>query len=587
MHGKRVVIVGGVAGGASAAARARRLSEDAEIIVFERGPHVSFANCGLPYFAGGEIASRESLFIHTPDSLRARFNLDVRVRTEVAAIDRAARRVTVRELDSGCAYEQPYDALVLAPGAEPLSPPIPGIGREGHFAVRSVPDIERIMARIKDCPACRAVVVGGGYIGLEMTEQLTRRGLPVTVVEALPQVMSPLDPEMAAWLHEELRANGVRLRLNDPVAAFEPPLPGETARASVIVLRSGRRIEADLVILGLGVRPETALAKNAGLEIGALGGIRVNERLRTNDPQIWAVGDAVEVRDRVTGAWALIPLAGPANRQGRIAADNIFGRNSRYDGTWGTAILRLFKLTAACTGANEKCLRQAGIAYEALHLHPNSHAGYYPGAEPIAMKILFAPDTGKLLGAQAVGKDGVDKRIDVLATALQAGMAVHDLAALELAYAPPYGSAKDPVNLAGMAAQNVLAGDVELAQWHELLGDRSSRRESAQTSTDERVSGLTSAATNAESKAGQTESFLLLDVRNADERGKGCIPGSLHIPLGQLRARLGELPKDREIIVHCQSGQRSYYACRMLTQRGFRARNLTGSYRTWKTAQGA
>ena len=553
MSNKRVVIVGGVAGGASAAARARRLCERCEIIVFERGPHVSFANCGLPYFVGGEIVEQDSLLLQTPETLRARFNLDVRVSTEVVTIDRAAQVVKVRELATGREYDQPYDALVLSTGASPLKPPIPGIDRAGHFTVRNIPDVERIMAWIKDCKGCCAVVVGGGYIGLEMAEQLRHRGLGVTVVEGLSQVMTPLDPEMAAWLHGELKTNGVELYLGEPVAAFEPPTADESARASVVVLKNGQRIEADIVVLGLGVRPETSLAKNAGLELGALGGIRVNDHLQTSDPKIWAVGDAIEVRDYVTGAWSIIPLAGPANRQGRIAADNIFDRLSRYEGTLGTAILRLFNLTAGCTGANEKSLRRAGIPFQALHLHPGSHAGYYPGAEPIAMKILFAPDTGKLLGAQAVGHDGVDKRIDVLSTALKGGMSVNDLAELELAYAPPFGSAKDPVNLAGMAAQNVLMGDVKLAQWNEV-------------------------ATLDPNRA------VLLDVRRPDERAKGFIPGSIHIPLDELRARMSKLPRDREIIVHCQSGQRSYFACRMLSQHGFRVRNLTGSFRTWKIA---
>ncbi|HUJ11636.1 MAG TPA: FAD-dependent oxidoreductase [Verrucomicrobiae bacterium] len=555
MTAKRLIIVGGVAGGASAAARARRLCEDCQIIVFERGPHVSFANCGLPYFVGGEIAEQDSLLVQTPQSLKGRFNLDVRVKTEVVAIDRAARRVTVRDLTTGKESEEPYDALVLSTGASPLKPPIPGIDRPNHFTVRNIPDIEKIMAWSKDCQRCRAVVVGGGYIGLEMAEQLQRRGFGVTVIEALPQVMAPLDPEMAAWLHQELRANNVVLHLNDPVAAFEAPTEQESARASIVVLKSGTRVPADSVILGLGVKPEIDLARKAGLEIGERGGIRVNEYLQANDPQIWAVGDAIEVRDAVTGQWALIPLAGPANRQGRIAADNILGRRPRYGGSWGTAILRLFNLSAGCTGANEKTLRRLGIPFQIVHLHPNSHAGYYPGAEPIALKILFAPDTGRLLGAQAVGHEGVDKRIDVLATALKAGMTVHDLAELELAYAPPYGSAKDPVNLAGMAAQNILAGDVAVAQWRD-------------------VPGL------------DQQSTVLLDVRRDDERAQGFIPGSIHIPLDQLRGRLDELPHDLQIVVYCQSGQRSYYAARILAQHGFRVENLTGSYRTWKVAQG-
>ena len=363
MNKKRIVIVGGVAGGASAATRARRLCEECEIIVFERGPYVSFANCGLPYFVGGEIVEQDSLLLQTPATLRARFNLDVRVSTEVRSIDRTAQVVKVCEMASGREYEQHYDSLVLSTGASPLRPPVPGIDRAGHFTVRNIPDVENIMAWIKDFHACRAVVVGGGYIGLEMAEQLKHRGLGVTVVEAMPQVMTPLDPEMAAWLHAELKANGVALHLGDAVAAFEPPKPGETARASVVVLKSGKRIEADSVVLGLGVCPENSLAKRAGLELGALGGVRVNEHLQTSSPKIYAVGDAIEVRDAVTGAWSLIPLAGPANRQGRIAADNIFGRPSRYEGTWGTAILRLFKLSAGCTGANEKSLRKAGIPF--------------------------------------------------------------------------------------------------------------------------------------------------------------------------------------------------------------------------------
>lgn len=554
MDSRRLIVVGGVAGGASAAARARRLCERCEIIVFERGPHVSFANCGLPYFVGGEIEEPDALLLQTPQTLRSRFNLDVRVRSEVFAIDRVAGEVRVRELTTGHEYTEAFDDLVLSTGAVPLLPRIPGIDRPGHFTVRNIPDVQQIMKWVTDCPGCRAVVVGGGYIGLEMAEQLVRRGgLSVTLVEAADQVMAPLDPEMAAWLHLELEANGVELHLNDSVAGFEAPSPGETARASVVVLKSGRRLPADTVILGLGVRPNVDLAKSAGLEIGKLGGIRVNERLQTSDPHIWAVGDAIEVRDAVTGQQVVIPLAGPANRQGRIAADNIYGRNSVYRGTWGTAILRLFNLSAGCTGASEKALRKAGVPYQALHLHPHSHAGYFPGAEPIALKVLFAPHSGRLLGAQAIGRDGVDKRIDVLATALKGAMTVHDLAELELAYAPPYGSAKDPVNLAGMAGQNVLAGDVQLIQWDEL------------------------------SRA-QTAGSLVLDVRRLDERVKGAIPNSVHIPLDELRARSDELPRDREIVVHCQSGQRSYFACRLLVQRGFKVRNLTGSWRTYQAA---
>ncbi len=555
MKPKRIIIVGGVAGGASAAARARRLCEDCEIIVLERGPHVSFANCGLPYFVGGEIVRQDDLLLQTPESLRSRFNLEVRVRSEVMAIDRDRQEVVVRDLEATREYRLGYEALILSTGAAPLRPPIPGIDREGHFTVRNISDVERIREWTRECRACRAVVVGGGYIGLEMAEQLTRHGgLSVTVVEALPQVMAPLDPEMAAWLHAELRANGIDLHLGEPVVRFDKPLPDETARASVVVLRNGQRLPADTVVLGLGVRPEVGLARTAGLEIGGRGGIRVDDSLQTSDPHIWAVGDAIEVRDAVTGAWNVIPLAGPANRQGRTAADNILGVDSRYRGTWGTAIVRLFRLTAGCTGAGEKSLRAAGIPFEAAHLHPNSHAGYYPGAEPIAMKVLFAPGTGRLLGAQAVGRDGVDKRIDVFATALKGGLTMPDLAELELAYAPPYGSARDPANLAGMIGENVLAGRVALAQWNEIL------------SLDPR-------------------SAVILDVRRAEERDRGHLPGSIHIPLDELRSRLDELPRDREIIAHCHTGQRSYFACRLLAQHGFRVRNLTGSWRTLSMAR--
>jgi NADPH-dependent 2,4-dienoyl-CoA reductase/sulfur reductase-like enzyme/rhodanese-related sulfurtransferase len=553
MAGKRIIIIGGGAGGASAAARARRLSEEAEIIVVERGPYVSFANCGLPYVVGGETAEENTLLIQTPDSLRDRFNLDVRVLTEAVCIDRQAQHIELHELTSDTCYREAYDALVLSTGVAPLKPPIPGIAHPGHFTVRTMLDVESMIAWIEDRPVRRAVVGGGGYIGLEMVEQLQRRGLSVALVEALPQVMAPFDPEMAAWLHEELRAHGVTLHLGDGIAAFEVPQAGEAAAVSVVVLKSGTRLPADIVILGLGVRPEVDLARKAGLDIGEEGGIRVNEHLKTSDPHIWAVGDAVEVRDAVTGAWSLIPLAGLASRQGRIAADHIFGRPSRDKGTWATAILRLFDLTAACTGASEKTLRHASIPFEVIHVYPDPHAGYSPGASPIALKLLFAPDTGKLLGAQVVGGEGVDKRIDVLATALQAGMSVHDLAELELAYAPPLGAAKDPVNLAGMVAQNILAGDINVIQWHEI----------ADLAPHERV---------------------ILDVRDGAERQQGYIPGSVHIPLPQLRSRLSELLRDCEIIPYCRSGQRSYGACRILSHHRFRVRNLTGSYRTWLMA---
>jgi NADPH-dependent 2,4-dienoyl-CoA reductase/sulfur reductase-like enzyme/rhodanese-related sulfurtransferase len=552
---KKVVIVGGVAGGASAAARLRRLSEDTHIVLVERGPHVSFANCGLPYHIGGEIPDEADLLVQTPAKLRARFNLDVRVNTEAVRIDRETRHVILRDVAGGAETAEPYDALVLSTGAAPVRPPIPGIGRPGHFALRTVPDAAAINAWAVRYPSGRAVVIGGGYIGLEVAEQLVHRGMSVAIAEALPQVAAFLDPDMAAFVHDELRARGVVLHLGDGVASFEAPADGETSGASTVVLKSGARLQADMVILGMGVRPETALARDAGLEIGQTGGIQVDETLRTSDPAIWAVGDAIQVWHGVTGDPMLLPLAGPANRQGRIAADNIMGGLAMYEGTYGTGIMRVFGLTVGGTGANTRMLDAANMRHTAVHLHAGSHAGYYPGASPIAIKVLFDPDSGLVQGAQAVGRDGVDKRIDVLAVAIQSGYTVEQLAEVELGYAPPFGSAKDPVNLAGMVAANVRAGLVEPAHWHEI-GERDSDR------------------------------TALLDVRDEDEWRLGSIPGAIHIPLNELRARLGELPSDKEIVAFCRSGQRSYYACRILTQNGFRARNLSGAYLTWATAAG-
>lgn len=546
---KKIVIVGGVAAGMSCAARCRRLSETVEITVLERGPHVSFANCGLPYYVGGEIAPRAKL-LRSAEDMAHNLNITIRTRTPAVAIDRAGRRVAV-QTPEGKEEHLPYDVLVLATGASPLRPPIPGIDRPGLFSVRNVPDADAIQEWIKKVDARRAVVVGGGYIGLEMAEQFQHRGLEVSVVEVQDQIMAPVDVEMARLLEEEMEKHGVALYLGDGVASFDEPAAGEKSAAATVVLKSGTRLPGDVVILGLGVRPDVGLAKSAGLEIGARGGLRVDAQLRTNDPAIYAAGDAVEVRDTITGEWAIVPLAGPANRQGRMIADNIFGRGIEYTGTQGTAVLRLFSLTAACTGANEKRLRAAGIAYQGVHLHPANHAGYFPGAQRMALKVLFSPETGKLLGAQAVGGDGVDKRIDVLATALAAGMTMDQIAQLELCYAPPYGSAKDPVNMAGMAAENMLRNMVRVVHWNEVPDGPEP---------------------------------LILDVRNANERDAGAIPGSIHIPLGELRGRLDELPRDKPIIVHCQSGQRSYTATRILTLNGFDAMNLSGSYLTWSPA---
>ncbi len=536
----KLVIVGGVAGGASAAARARRLSEHAEIVVIERGPDVSFANCGLPYHIGGEIADRAKLTGQTRQRLRAVYNLDVRTNTEVLSVQPGDKTITTS------AGTELYDELILATGATTVLPEVPGFGGPNQFALRTIPDLDGILARIQKTDAKSALILGGGYIGLEAAEQLHRRGLKVTLVEKNPQVLTALDPEMAAHVLAELKKQGVAVRLSDPVLSFD-----ETEAT----LQSGERIAADVIIIGIGVKPNAKLAKEAGLDIGVTGGILVNAQLQTSDPNIWAAGDAIEVTHGATFTPAAIALAGPANRQGRIVADNICGLNSRYQGTLGTAIVRVFDLVAGCTGANESLLKKHGIVYEAIHLHPNSHAGYYPGAKSLALKILFAPENGRLLGAQAVGEDGVDKRIDVFATALFAGMTIDDLAELELAYAPPFGSAKDPINLAGMAAQNMLCGLVRVAQWHEV-------------------------PKLVESGA------LIVDVRESAEREGGIIPGSVNIPLGELRSRLGELPKDREILAHCASGQRSYNACRILMQHGFKCWNLTGSYKTWIAAQG-
>ncbi len=554
MSKKRVLIVGGVAGGATAAAHARRICEKSEIVIFERGPYVSFANCGLPYYIGGEIAEKGDLLVQTPEGLRSRFNLDVRVMSQVLEIDSGRKRISVLDRASGNKYWEAYDDLILSIGSKPLLPPIPGIDLPGHFTVRGIPDVEAINEWISKHNVRNAVVVGGGFIGLEMVVQLCNRNFNVVVLEALNQVMAPFDPEMAAWLHQELIAQGVDIFLENPVSRFDKPKNKEQACASIIELKNGISLPADLVILGLGVRPETTLAKTGGIKIGEKGGIKVDAHLRTNKPNIWAIGDAIEVKDCVTKESTLMPLAGPANRQGRIVAENVFGDSIKYPGTWGTSILRLFDLTAGCTGANEKNLRRLKIPHDSVYLHPASHATYYPDAHRIAMKVLFDPTTGKLLGAQAVGRDGVDKRIDVFATALKAGMTVHEIEDIELAYAPPFGSAKDPVNLAGMVAQHVVHKDVQNLKWDE-------------------VSRL------------DFEKTILLDVRDENERKEGYIPNSLHIPLPELRERYSELPIEKEIIVYCQTGQRSYFADRFLAQKGYKVKNLSGSYLTWKTAQ--
>jgi NADPH-dependent 2,4-dienoyl-CoA reductase/sulfur reductase-like enzyme/rhodanese-related sulfurtransferase len=526
-HSPRIVIVGGVAGGASAAVRARKLSEDASIVLFERGPHVSFANCGLPYHIGGVIGERAPLLLQTPESLHARFNIDVRVHTEVVSIDPSSHVVVARNLMTGMEIRESYDALVLSPGAAPIMPPIPGVDDRRIFTLRNIVDMDGILGAVTVPGVARVLVVGAGYIGLELAEQLRHRGLAVAMVERLPHVLGVADAEMTFPLQEELARQGVDLRLNRSVTAFQPE--GE---ALVALLDNGNRIDCDVAVMSVGVRPETRLAKDAGLTLGTTGGILVDDQMRTSLPNIYAVGDAVEIREFVSDTPALIPLAGPANRQGRVAADVIFGRSS-----------------FAMTGLSEAALKRKGLAYRRIYVHPADHATYYPGSHPISLKLLFEPENGRILGAQAVGMAGVDKRIDVIAVAQRAGMTVFDLEDLELCYAPPFGSAKDAVNMAGFVASNVLRGDVELWEPEELasLSDRQ----------------------------------LVLDVRTVREYALGTIPGATCIPVDDLRGRLADLPKDKELLVFCQVGLRGYVAARMLTQLGFKVRNLSGGYRRY------
>ena len=545
----RILVVGGVAGGASCAARARRLSEDAEIMVFERGPYVSFANCGLPYYVGDVITDERSLLVATPELFKRRFNIEVRLQSEVRAVDRAKQEIEVKNLATGESYRERYDALVLAPGSAPIRPPLPGIDLPGVFTLRTIPDSRQMKQWITERKVEKAVVVGGGFIGLETTENLVRRGISVTIIEMLPQVMPPIDREMAVLIQDHLAANGVSLHLADGVAKFDQNPDGHTI---AVTTTSGAIFHCDMVLLAIGVRPETTLAREAGLEIGQLGGIRVNDHMRTSEEHIWAVGDAVEVRDFVTGDWSLIPLAGPANRQGRIAADVILGRDARFRGVQGTAVCRVFDITVAATGTSEKTLLRRGIGgqpaqYEKIYLHPGHHANYYPGARPITMKLIFSVKDGRILGAQAVGEEGVEKRIDAIAMAIQQRSTVFDLEEAELCYAPQFGTAKDPVNVAGMIAANVLRGDAPVAHWKDTF----------------------------ESKA------LILDVREPGEFKMGHAEGAINIPLNSLRVRMNELPRDREILVYCAVGQRSYYASRALRLHGFNARNISGGMRSY------
>ncbi|WP_429163819.1 FAD-dependent oxidoreductase [Aeromonas rivipollensis] len=554
---KRILIVGGVAGGASAAARARRLSEEAEIVMFERGEFVSFANCGLPYHIGGDIPDRDALLLQTPQSFKRRFNVDVRVFHEVIEIDKAGKSLLVRNLQTGEERREPYDVLLLSPGAAPIRPPFPGIDSPGVHTLRNIPDMDRILAALAHEQPRHVTVVGGGFIGLEMMEALHQRKLAVTLLELSDQVMAPVDKEMANMLHARIREEGVDLRLGTGLCAIErlelPAEKGSAVPAGLrLTLNDGSHLDTGLLILAIGVKPETLLAAKAGLELGPRGGIKVDAGMRTSDPFIYAVGDVVEETDFVTGGSVLIPLAGPANRQGRIAADNMLGRSETYKKTQGTAICKLFDLAVASTGLNEKRLVQLGLPFEKVYVHPGSHAGYYPGAHPVSLKLLFAPD-GRIYGAQAIGKDGIDKRIDVLAVAQRAGLTVFDLQDLELTYAPPFGSAKDVINMAGFVASNHLKGDSILCHAAEVQARHSHQQ--------------------------------VVDVRNAPELDKlGRIPGALHIPLDELRGRLDELPRDKELIISCQVGLRGHVACRLLSQHGFKVKNLSGGFKTWQLA---
>ncbi|MDO8732455.1 MAG: FAD-dependent oxidoreductase [Actinomycetota bacterium] len=540
---RQVVIIGGVAGGMSAATRLRRLDPTASIIVIERSGYVSYANCGLPYFVGGVIADRGDLLLQTPESLHARFRLDVRVLTEVAGIDRTAKSVKVRNLVDGISYELPYDYLIMSPGAQAIVPNLPGIERA--LTLRTIEDVTRLTQAVTSHPK-NAVVIGGGFIGVETAENLVHRGIPTTLVEALDQVLAPLDPEMAMPVAEELIAHGITLRLGSVLSSIDE---------QGVVLADQSRINADLVILAIGVRPDTALAHAAGLEVGPRGGIVVDAFNRTSDLSIYAVGDAVEKTDALDGEAVLVPLANIANRQGRMVADHIMGRPVREVPTIGTAIVKVFDLAVATTGWSEKRLRAQGRPCVVLHSHPGSHAGYYPGSESMMLKMVVDPATGQILGAQGVGRAGVDKRIDVLATAMRAGITAPELADLELAYAPPFGSAKDPVNMLGYMADNVLSGLTQTLQWNELA-------------------------------AHMDRGAVLVDVRTPEEFQEGHIPEAINIPVDDLRGRCDQLPK-QDVIVYCKVGQRGHTAANLLRECGVTAVNLDGGYETWSHSPAA
>jgi len=546
---KKILIVGGVAGGASCAARARRLSESAEITIFERGPYVSFANCGLPYYIGNIIKNDDDLIVASKEMFKKRFNIDVKTNNEVISIDRTNKEIVVKDTVSSNTYTEKYDELVLSPGATPIRPNISGIDLPGIFTVRTIPDSNKVKEWIVKKGVKDAIIVGGGFIGLEMAENLLTKGISVSIAEMLPQLMPPFDPEMVTPLHNHLRSKDISLYLNDPVARFEE---AEDDKISVIT-KTGKSYAADMVILSIGVRPEVKLARDAGLEIGDLGGIRVDNKMRTSDEHIWAIGDAVEVKDFVTGRWTLVPLAGPANREGRLVADAIFGRDVKFRGVQGTSVVGVLGMTLASTGTSEKTLKRINesseeIPYRKVYVNAPNHASYYPGAKEMLIKLLFSPDDGKILGAQAIGFDGVEKRIDVISMAIQKKATVYDLEDAELCYAPPYGAAKDAVNLAGMVAANMLRGDSPTVHWDEVS---------------------------------KTDAFIL-DARTKREFEAGHIDRAINIPLDELRGRLDELPKDKEIWVYCKAGKRSYFATRILRANGYDAINISGGYDMYK-----
>lgn len=545
----KIVIIGGVAGGASAAARIRRLHEEHEIIIFERGEHISFANCGLPYYVGEVIREKAELVVQTPEGMNRRFNIDVRTFSEVLQIDVVNKEVQVKNLRDGSSYNESYDKLLLSPGAMPIKPPIPGFDGENVFTMRNIPDTYAIKDYVDYRQPKRVVVVGGGFIGIELAENLVERGLKVTLVELANQVMGPIDFEMAAIVHAHLKEKGMEIYLEDGVTSVR-----HEKDYSVVFLKGTTEIKADMILLGIGVVPDNKLAKMANLELGERGGIKVDKTLKTSNPDIYAVGDAIEVTDYVNGKPTMIPLAGPANKQGRIAANNICGRYEEYAGTQGTSVLKVFDLTVASTGNNEKILKRLEIPYEKSYTHSLSHAGYYRGATPISLKLIFSPTDGKILGAQAVGYSGVEKRMDVIATAIRGRMTVHDLERLELSYAPPYSSAKDPVNMAGYVAANILKKDHEIIHWDEIQ------------------------------KIDQERS-ILVDVRTPMEFSFGSIAGAINIPLDDLRSRLGEIPRDKEALLFCQVGLRGYLGFRILRQNGYeKVRNLSGGYKTYQMA---